>query len=248
MTRARSKTRKPREFWSPVEVEFLREVYPHYATSLIAAAYGKSINRINAKASQLGLKKTAVYLASPDACRLRRGDNVGARYRFPKGHVPANKGLRRPGWTAGRMAETQFKKGQKPHTWRPIGTEVVNVDGYLVRKMSDTGYPPRDWVPVHRLLWTKRRGPIPAGHKIVFKNGNKADIRVGNLELVTDAEMMRRNTVHNLPKPLVRVIQLRGVLNRKINARTRDHEEQDGRPAGPPIRRARASRRNQRAD
>ncbi|EMM6737362.1 HNH endonuclease, partial [Pseudomonas aeruginosa] len=40
---------------------------------------------------------------------------------------------------------TRFKKGQKPHTWLPVGSTRISADGYLQRKISDTGYPPRDW-------------------------------------------------------------------------------------------------------
>jgi hypothetical protein len=49
----------------------------------------------------MGLRKSAEYLAGPEACRLQRGDSVGARTRFSAGHVPANKGLRRPGYFPG---------------------------------------------------------------------------------------------------------------------------------------------------
>jgi hypothetical protein len=52
------------------------------------------------------------------------------------------------------------------------------------------------------------------------------DVRVQRLQ-----EIMRRNTFHNMPEPLPELVLLRGRLNRKINKRTRAHEEQDGRPA-----------------
>jgi hypothetical protein len=85
--------------------------------------------------------KSEAYLASPAACRLRRGDNIGAPYRFTKGHVPANKGLRRPGWGPGRMKETQFRKGERQgravKLYKPIGTERVSKDGYTERKIND---------------------------------------------------------------------------------------------------------------
>jgi hypothetical protein len=36
------------------------------------------------------------------------------------------------------------------------------------------------------------------------------------------AESMRRNSYHNYPKELAQLIQLRGALNRKINASIKD--------------------------
>ena len=37
-----------------------------------------------------------------------------------------------------------------------------------------------------------------------------------NLQLVTRAELMRRNTIHNYPAPIPQLVQLRGALTRKI--------------------------------
>ncbi|MDE3023145.1 MAG: HNH endonuclease [Pseudomonadota bacterium] len=179
-----------------------------------------AIKHIYKKATALGLKKTREYLDSPDACRLRRGDNVGVATRYKKGNVPANKGTKRPGYSIGRgrMAETTFKKGEKTSTWLPIGSTRL-MDGYQQRKMTDTGYPPKDWVGVHILLWQELHGPIPAGHVVVFKDGNKEHIEFDNLELLCRADLMRRNSIQNLPKPLKEVIQLNGALKRKINGK-----------------------------
>ncbi|MGD9954247.1 MAG: HNH endonuclease signature motif containing protein, partial [Burkholderiales bacterium] len=171
--------------WTRAEEEILALQYPHMATKVIALLLEVPVYRVYSKATRMGLAKSAEYLASDAACRLRRGDNIGRRYRFPKGHVPANKGLRRPGYAPGNMARGQFKKGRRPHNWLPIGTEVVRSDGYLARKMTDTGYPPRDWVQVHRLNWIAAHGPIPPRHVIRFKDGNKLNTAVENLEMLS---------------------------------------------------------------
>jgi hypothetical protein len=158
--------------WTRAQRALLRNLYPHQPTTEVARRCGHSVPSTSNTARHLGLRKSKAYLASPAACRLRRGDHVGAAYWFPKGHVPANKGLRRPGWHRGRMRETQFKKSNRPHTWKPIGTELVNADGYRVRKVTDTGYPPRDWRPVHRLLWEQAYGPVPPGYAVKFIDGD----------------------------------------------------------------------------
>ncbi|MGH8431787.1 MAG: HNH endonuclease signature motif containing protein, partial [Solimonas sp.] len=93
--------------------------------------------------------------------------------------------------------------------------------------VTDTGYTPDDYVEVHRLLWEEHFGPIPAGHTVVFRNRDKTNTRIDNLELITRAELMRRNSYHNnYPKEIGRVIQLRGQIVRQINKRAR-HEKQD---------------------
>jgi len=220
--------RHKRRCWSAAEVELLVREYADTKTSTLALRWDRSTSHVYAKAKELGLKKSARYLASPDACRLRRGDNVGAAYRFPPGHVPANKGLRRPGWHAGNMRATQFKKGRKPQTWKPVGTEVLDDDGYLKRKVSDDRSRPSrfNWRYVHVLLWEAAHGPVPPGYALKFIDNDHGNVALNNLCLVSRADLARLNVMWNrYPRALCEVIQLRGALNRKINRRIRDEKQ-----------------------
>jgi hypothetical protein len=225
--------RAGKRLWSRKDIALLRARYPHESTSEVARVLRRSVSAVYGRAQLLGLVKSAKYLGSPAACRLRRGDNIGARFRFKKGQIPFNKGLRRPGWGPGRMKETQFKKGVRQgvavRLYRPIGTERISKDGYLERKVNDDLPLQRRWRAVHLLVWEAAHGRVPKGHAIVFRNGDKRDIRLDNLQCISRRELMARNTVHNLPKPLAETIQLLGALNRQIRRRTRGHEEQDRR-------------------
>lgn len=220
--------KRRRRPWTEAEEGTLRALYPHTRNIVLADILDRSACSVYGHACLLGIRKTPEYLASPAACRLRRGDNVGAPHRFQKGHVPANKGLRRPGWHRGRMKETWFKPGQRGRRWMPVGSTRL-IDGYLYTKIRDVrsthsgpGFVPYtvNWKPTHHLLWQKHRGTVPRGHCLIFRNGDKTDIRLGNLKLVTRSYNMRRNSIHNLPKPLAEVIQLRGALMRQIHRRT----------------------------
>jgi len=213
-------------------LNILRTQYPHTPTKALAQSIRRSVSAVYGRATIMGLKKSVTYLAGPDACRLRRGDNVGAACRFLPGHVPANKGLRRPGWAPGRMAKTQFKPGSKPHTWKPIGSTRLSKDGYLQRKVSDTGYPPRDWVGEHILIWRHAHGPVPKGVAVAFRDGNKAHLDLDNFELISRRELMRRNTIHNYPPELAEVIRLGASLKRQIR---KIDEEQNHRPSQPSV-------------
>ena len=105
--------RNHRRFWTERAIATLSRDYANLATWKVARAVKRPIWQVYAKAFALGLKKSAAYMASPDACRWRRDSSGGIPYRFKPGHVPANKGLRRPGWAPGRMRETQFKRGMR---------------------------------------------------------------------------------------------------------------------------------------
>lgn len=220
---------EPRRFWSPEEDAILRARYPDTPMPALRAALpGRSAGAIYVRAAALGIRRSEAYLASPAACRLRRGDEVGRAHRFQPGNVPWSKGRRMPGYGPGRMRETQFRPGERhgvaARRWVPIGTERVSKDGYRERKIHD-GLPLQSrWRAVHLLLWESVHGPLPQGHAVAFVNGDRTDIRIENLTLVTRAELMRRNTVHNLPAPLPELVQLRGALVRKINRRARRGE------------------------
>ena len=211
-----------RKIWTDRERQFLRRHYPDTPNKKLAARLGRTESSVFDQANILGLHKTKEYLQSN--CRLQQGDRIGIATQFKPGHRPHNKGKK--GWcVGGNSVKTQFKKGNRPHTWVPVGSERVTKDGILQRKVSDTGYGPRDWKSAHSLLWEQHHGPIPKGHLVVFRNGNRGDIRIENLELITRAENMRRNTIHNLPEPLADVCRIRGVLNRRINERTGRNEK-----------------------
>ncbi len=232
---ASARFRAGKRLWERAEDAQLAARYPNEPTAALARDLRRTALAVYQRAQKLGLAKSAEYLASPAACRLRRGDNVGAPYRFKKGQAPANKGLRRPGWGPGRMKATQFTKGVRRgvavRLYRPIGTERVSKDGYLERKVNDDLPLQRRWRFVHLVVWEAANGPVPPGHAIVFKNRDRNDTRLENLECITRRELMQRNTVHNLPKPLAETIQLLGALRRQIRRRTKANEEQDRRPA-----------------
>jgi hypothetical protein len=221
--------RAGKRLWNEEDDQLLRAIYPDRPTADVARQLRRSVNAVHARADLLGLTKSAAYRASPQACRLRRGDNVGARFRFPKGHVPANKGLRRPGWGPGRMRETQFKPGQRSGQaaahYMPIGSTRL-VDGYVYRKVSDVPNVPYtvNWKPENHLIWIAAHGLLPPGHALRFRNGDRTDVRLDNLELVTRRAMMARNSIHNLPQPLAETIQLLGALTRQIR-RTESHAQ-----------------------
>lgn len=202
----------------------MRTRFPYMRTCDLAKQLRRTYTATAMRARILGVQKSAEFLASPASGRLQSNDERGAATRFVKGQRSWNKGTHyQPG---GRCAETQFKPGSKPHTWQPIGTEIIDEDGYLRRKVRDDapkGMTRRNWVFVHRALWEEHHGAVPPGHSVVFKNGDKSDIRIDNLELLTRRELMARNTVHNLPKPLVELVQLRGAIHRQINRRSRQN-------------------------
>lgn len=230
--------------WTRREDAIIRRRYPSQPTAVIAREIDRSTRAVYVRARQLGVAKSAAYLSGVQSGRFRRGSqHVGSAYWFPKGHTPANKGVKRgKGWAPGRMRDGQFKPGVRlgvaAKNWRPVGTILPDSDGYLRIKVREaqrgeaTGYGNvRVWPMLQRHVWEQAHGPIPPGHTVCFIDGDRTHCTLDNLELVSRADLLARNSVHRLPKPLASAIQLLGALTRQIRKRSRDGEEQDRRPA-----------------
>lgn len=222
--------RSNRRPWTPADDRELRRRYPTQTAVEIGSVLGRSPSCVYNRARKLWLSKPEGYAAAVTKDRWRNGRNEGSRAsQFRPGQKPPNKGLRRPGWAPGRMRETQFKKGQMAgaaaRNYKPIGSLRVSAYNMLERKVTDDHpVPARRWVAVSRLVWEAAHGPVPAGHAVAFKPGRhtlvESEITLDVIELVTRAELMRRNSYHTRYPPEVRsLIQLRAALNRKINRR-----------------------------
>lgn len=110
---------------------------------------------------------------------------TGFTGRYEKGNVPFNKNTK--GLTGPN--KTSFKKGQKPINHRPIGSERITVDGYIEVKTSE----PSKWELKHRLIYEKYKGKIPEDHAIVFADGNKQNLDINNLILVSRHQLLIMN-------------------------------------------------------
>lgn len=104
--------------------------------------------------------------------------------RFKKGNISPNKGKHTK--TTGRMAETQFKKGARPHNAKSVGTER-NLIGYIEVKVAE----PNVWKLKHRVIWEEHYGPIPEGQLICFKDGNHMNFDIDNLAMVDKSTSVR---------------------------------------------------------
>lgn len=207
----------------------MRRDYADCPTEQIAHRLARTARQVYSKAKNLGLRKSAGYLSSAAACRLTGDDARGREQRFKPGHATWNKGLRGVTGKHPNTVKHHFRPKNRPHTWVPVGSFRMH-DGLVERKVSDTGYPPRDWVGVHRLVWTAAHGPVPPGHVVVFRPGRHSvdpeRITIDSLECIDRRELMRRNSVHRHGHEIYRAAQLRGAITRQINRRLRAEQQQ----------------------
>lgn len=113
----------------------------------------------------------------------REGWHTGRSGQFEKGNVPhPNAGTK----TANR---TSFRDGNKPHNQLPVGSERVNVEGYIEVKTAE----PRTWSLKHRVVWERFNGPIDSDINIRFLDNNPKNCNISNLEAVSNRLNMQLN-------------------------------------------------------
>lgn len=112
--------------------------------------------------------------------------NSGVNTKFQKGHIPLNKGKK----GMGGWKPTQFKKGNLPSNYKPVGTERVNVEGYVEIKVAD----PNKWKGKHTATWEEKNGPVPKGYAVIFGDGDKRNFNLDNLILVSRKQLITLNT------------------------------------------------------
>lgn len=205
---------KTKHYWTPEQRDTVARLYDTHTSADIAAIIGRTAGSVYDMANKLGLKKSTEWIAERARERISDPHHPARLTRFQPGHETWNKGKPHP--STGRAHETQFRPGQMPHTWRPVGSTRRTKEGYLERKTADTGVTCHDYEAVHHLVWRMHGGTIPTGQVLAFRDGNVDNCTIANLELITRADLMTRNSLHRYPPEIADVMRLRGVLNRKI--------------------------------
>lgn len=204
--------------YSKEDTDYVIRHYPHEKTSDIAIAINRSMRSVYQLASRLALTKTEQYLSTHDSGRLQKGHtSKGGQW---------NKGKKMSAEVYAKCSGTMFKKGQFPKN--------TKYDGYIsIRYDKDSGkhykYIRVDgkFVEYHRLLWKAHNGEIPKGYNLVFRDNNTMHTDITNLELISDAELMDRNTFHKYPKDLKETMRALWTLQRRIKKhKTQEENEQ----------------------
>lgn len=209
--------------WTQQEEKTLIQLYedPKVFAKDIAKMLGRTLPQVYKKAREMGLNAPMERMRMAGKIGMQHPKSIATR--FSKGHIPPNKGKKVSPEAYEKMSVTMFKKGQVPVNHREVGSERVNRDGYIEIKVAE----PNKWRQKQRMVWESHNGKIPAGMNIQFKNHNTQDCRIENLYMISKAEQMRteNSLMARYPKEIRDVIRLKGVVNRVIHKRERDHEQ-----------------------
>jgi hypothetical protein len=164
-----------RKKYLPRHIKFLKGIAKGRSYAEITGLFNKEFGfSISVKAMSGVLKK--------------HGLKNGRDCRIKPGNVPSNKG--RKGYCPPGCEKGWFKRGQKPINTMPLGTERINADGYVEIKYSEKSGPPKNrWRAKHVLIWEKAHGPVPKGGAVIFADGDRRNIKLQNLILVSREEL-----------------------------------------------------------
>jgi len=214
---------------SPEQRQFVKDNYPAMSIEQLAKQLQWKPGKVQTLVYSLGLSPaTYVWYSQEDKTFIRNhyrhmsyveiGAVIGRSFHSVK-HQCRVMNLKRTTAEAIAIQErttaaTQFKSGDMPHNHRPVGSiRIDNKDGYVKMKIAE----PKEWQLLHRYIWEKANGPLPKDKIVVFKDGNRYNIKLDNLELMTREENMQRNTIHRYPADLRHTMRVLNKLYKTIN-------------------------------
>ncbi|EKN67862.1 HNH endonuclease signature motif containing protein [Schinkia azotoformans] len=148
----------------------------------------------NRKLTDLVNQKYGLSITVKQMKTWKNNHGLSSGLKGSEGMDPPNKGTKGLYNVGGNR--TSFKKGQKPLNYKPVGTERIDRDGYVLIKVSDEGPWNKRWRLKHNVIWEEANGPIPKGHCLLFLDGNKQNVSLENLQLITRSQLARLNQNH----------------------------------------------------
>ena len=139
--------------------------------------------------------------------------------KFKKGQTSWNKGRKMSTEQYEKCKRTMFQKGNSSNA-RPVGDERIDIDGYTYIKVKQ----PNKWVLKHRWLYEKEKGKIPKGYNLIFADGNKQNLNLDNLILVSNSELfiINQKGLYKQDKELTKSGAMVAKVLDKVNKRKRD--------------------------
>lgn len=229
-------TIKSRTTWTAEKDATVRELYATQSAAQIAEMVGATERAVYQRAHALGIRKPCEFARGTMTQLWKDGRMEGCRKgHFKAGEAAYNRGVPMREWmpeaSIAACRKTQFKANDVPWNWKPVGTYRVAM-GMLQVKVHDypKGHNKSNWEAVHYQVWCAAHGPPPEGHCVVFKPGLHTTvperITLDRLEVVSRAELMRRNSRHTrYSKEVNELIQLSSRLKAMVNKREKKRHE-----------------------
>jgi len=197
------------------------EIQKHYLTipiKTLGERIGKSYTGIMCRIKQLGLSIPAEII-----------ERNKQSARINKGNIPANKGKKMSPELYERVKRTMFKKGDVSANTMYDGA-IVTRHNHKNRGSRPYNYirvTKGKWELLHAHLWKQHNGPVPAGHIIIFKNGDTMNCSLDNLVCISREQHAAntRNSDGFIAKTMAAEKGGRGIYNKDLQQQLLKHPE-----------------------
>jgi len=201
--------------FTPFEDQFIRDTYLFFTLNELSRLLGRAIGSIHGRINTLGLIIPDEIKKERHAKGIMAGLQGGVRFRFPKGHVPANKGKKMSSEAKRKIQHTFFTKGHKPKN--------TLYDNAITIRKDTRGIPQKHirlsdgvWEYLSRHTYRRHHGSITPGMVVAFRDQNTMNCEVDNLYLLSRKDNMLRNSIARYPDDLKSVMFTISKLTKQI--------------------------------
>jgi hypothetical protein len=207
--------------FTPEEDQFIRDNYLNLMLSEIGKHLDRTEGTVHQRLKVIGLQVPEEIKAARKQIGFNNLKESGKAHRFQKGNAAYNKGKKMPAHVYEKAKATMFKPGQKPKNTVHFGNP------YLHMRTRDDGYVEKLWFiqestnkrSAYLGYLCRQNGIDLTGKKPILKEGfdHSRAPTFEDIEIVTNAENMRRNSIHRYPEEIVKLCHIKGILKRQIN-------------------------------
>lgn len=207
--------------YSQEVIDYIIENHKGKSLTELANEVNEKFN-LNVNRVSIGNLKSRLRMSQGITLEYARNDGC-----FKKGQTSFNKGKK---WNEYMSEEgqansrkTTFKKGNTPVNHREVGSERINVDGYIEIKVAE----PNKWDLKHRVIYRQHYGEIPQGYNIIFLDGNKRNLNINNLKAVSKAEdlIMNNNGLFTTDREITNTGSILASVIDKVNKRKNERKK-----------------------
>ena len=207
--------------FTPEEDQYIRDNYLTQFLREMGEHLGRTEGTILGRMTRIGIEVPAEIKLKRLQQSFKNLEESGKMSRFQKGLVPHNKGKKMSPEMYEKCKGTMFKPGQIPATCVHFGKP------YLHQRTWEDGYVEKLWFiqegtnkrSAYLAYLCRQNGIDLTGKKPILKPGfdHSRAPTMEDIMIVTNAENMRRNSLHRYPPEVVKLCQLKGALQRQIN-------------------------------
>lgn len=157
--------------------------------------------------------------------KKRNNLNSGLDGKFKKGCLVWNKGVPMSKETYEKCKGTMFTVDHRPSNERPIGSERLDKDNYIIIKVSDDIRGGKNnWKSKHKAIYEQHHGKIPKNHVVIFADGDIRNFDINNLVLVSRKELLYLNQHHLIYNDCE--LTKTGILIAKLSLKAKEREKE----------------------